>query len=427
MTRLLHAWEGDRLVGVFERHADESVSFRYSDGCVAPISLSMPLDRPWKPDAPFRFLDGLLPDDKNERYVMMNSLKAASVDPFDLLESVDATGGLSFTEGDEPPERRPSVMRILSEADLEAEIARVAGRRVTGWETEPEAKFSLAGTQGKFTLVRYGGRWFRPDINLASTHIVKPDMRGLPGSARVEDATMTLAGLCGVAVPPHGIMTAGKKEAYIVERFDRAIQPDGFARRIRTEDMTQALALTSDEKYDVECADVIGVLRKEGGDDELAYQWLRQVAFNAFAGNCDAHGKNYSVVLGDGGISLSPVYDSVNTLMWGAFDSGLAMWVNGKCFAWELSKADWKAEADAAGLDGFRVADEAAAVSESILDNARRAAADLPPELSGPFLGSIEKANKGMTTGPRVSADEAIRAADASERRMETSRPSIAR
>ena len=167
MKRVLYAWEGENRIGIFEESESSDVSFSYDSGAAYPISLSMPLDDEWSPRAPFLFLDGLLPDDANERYVMMNSLGAASIHPFDLLDSVDAAGGLFFTQVDEPPIGEPPVLQPMNEADIEAEIQRISSRRVMGWEVQPGSKFSLAGTQGKFTLVKYGKGWYRPYVGLA--------------------------------------------------------------------------------------------------------------------------------------------------------------------------------------------------------------------------------------------------------------------
>ena len=284
----------------------------------------------------------------------------------------------------------------MNEADIEAEIQRISSRRVMGWEVQPGSKFSLAGTQGKFTLVKYGKGWYRPYVGLASTHIIKPSIRTLEGSASVECACMDIASLCGVETPWHGMITAGSQDAYIVERFDRRMREDGFADRLRTEDMTQALALSRDEKYDVECGDVVALLMRTDPSGELAYQWFKQVAFNAFIGNGDAHSKNYSLVLDKGDVRLSPIYDVVNTVMWRQFGEGLAMPVNGKYYASELTPSDWAAEANAAGLDGNKVAEAACDISRGILMHLDEAVAMLSPSLRDAMRDSVFKSNKGM-------------------------------
>lgn len=413
MARLLHAWEGTRLVGVFRESDSGDVSFSYAEGATVPISLSLPLDGEWSRNAPFFFLDGLLPDNNNERYVMQNSLGASSIHPFDLLESVDAAGGLCFTASAEPPQRDMGALVPMSDSDIEAEIASRENRVLTGYEVERNAKFSLAGTQGKFTMVRFGGSWYRPNVGLASTHIVKPDIRGLKESSLVECATMDLAESAGVEVPAHGMIEAGDRSAYIVSRFDRTIGEDGLARRIRTEDLTQALALSCNEKYDVELSDAAALLRATDPSDELAYAWFSQVAFNVLSGNCDAHGKNYSLVFSPEGISLSPIYDAVNTLMWDTFDQGIAMPVNEKYYSWEISPDDWAFAAESSGLDGDRVRESAQAVSDRIMGHVEQAAlrlADCGGSLAERFMSSVVRANAGMEhRSPRAVARAAMR------------------
>lgn len=97
--RQLFAWMHDTLYGVFTEQ-DGLVSFRYELDVSEPISISLPFSGAWAPDAPKNFLDGLLPDSGNERLRMKIALGANSDDAFDLLDSVDAIGGLTFLFGE---------------------------------------------------------------------------------------------------------------------------------------------------------------------------------------------------------------------------------------------------------------------------------------------------------------------------------------
>lgn len=421
MSRLLYAWEGSRLVGVFEASgADGGVSFSYASGTALPISLSLPLSGEWADQAPLLFLDGLLPDDNNERWRMKDSLGSDSIHPFDLLDSVDAAGGLCFTKDDVPPAPLSPLLAPMTTEDIEAAIRRIAIEPRSDFELDKGSKFSLAGTQGKFTMVRYGNGWYRPNVGLASTHIVKPGSRRFPDSSYIECATMTLASLCGLPTPNHGLIEAGDLDAYIVERFDRRLRGDGLADRLRVEDMTQALAVSRTDKYDVGSQDVCAALLSADPTGELAYQWFDQFIFNALSGNCDAHGKNYSIVFNESGVALSPVYDCVCTLVWESLDPYLAMSVDGKWLARELSPDDWGREAELCGLDGGRIADRSIELSQRIVGFAEEACRGLGDDVRSKIASAIAQANErmGLSRGhvPLVSdASDVARRASARE------------
>ncbi len=95
--RELHAWENGHHVGVFSEDDEERISFAYDANEGLPISLSLPRTGGWRDQAPRNFLDNLLPDNPNVRQAMREHLNASSAGVFDLLDRVDATGGLVFS------------------------------------------------------------------------------------------------------------------------------------------------------------------------------------------------------------------------------------------------------------------------------------------------------------------------------------------
>lgn len=65
----------------------------------------------------------------------------------------------------------------------------------------------------------------------------------------------------------------------------------------------------------------------------------------------DAHGKNYSLFLrSDGSVELCPLYDALCMRVWQETSDLLAMPINSKNRASELSLPDWAAEAAASGI-----------------------------------------------------------------------------
>lgn len=325
--RELHAWENGHHVGVFSEDDEERISFAYDANEGLPISLSLPRTGGWRDQAPRNFLDNLLPDNPNVRQAMREHLNASSAGVFDLLDRVDATGGLVFSLSPEPPIPSPT-LRLISDSQIANEIDRIERTRNYWWDEDSHCRFSLGGAQGKFTLSRVDGKWYWPDMMLPSTHIVKPKPHDLPEATKVELATMRLSELCGIDTPARGEITAQRKTAYIVERFDRRLE-EGRIVRLRQEDFLQALGLPTRDKYDPSADDCLDLLQRIDASGSLSYRWLERLAFNTSSANSDAHAKNYSLILDPAsGIRLSPQYDAVATRYWPEFNWELTMPLN---------------------------------------------------------------------------------------------------
>lgn len=218
----------------------------------------------------------------------------------------------------------------------------------------------LGGAQGKFTLSRVDGKWYWPDMMLPSTHIVKPKPHDLPEATKVELATMRLSELCGIDTPARGEITAQRKTAYIVERFDRRLE-EGRIVRLRQEDFLQALGLPTQDKYDPSGRrlpgspathrrvgiPVLPVARKAGLQHVVRQQ--RRTCEELFL-----------ILDPASGIRLSPQYDAVATRYWPEFNWELTMPLNeDHAFAEHTTPQDWEDLATRHGLDGPRVADMA--------------------------------------------------------------------
>lgn len=256
-----YAWLQNRLVGRFFEGSDGATRFEYAPEASMPISLSLPLDCSWQADAPGVFLDGLLPDNDSEREAMRCWFGAASADPLDLLVATDATGGLCFTSVPEPGEIASLAREFVREKDIAIKVYRL-GRGWTTWQSDDRrSRFALAGSQGKFALEQFDGRWTWPNAKHPSTHIVKPPHERFCGTPLVEDATMHLAAACGLDVARSFVRSFGEDQAYVVERFDREVCADGQVLRIHVEDFTQALGISRHAKYSVAAADAFALLK----------------------------------------------------------------------------------------------------------------------------------------------------------------------
>lgn len=365
--RTLHVWSDGRHVGAFSESAD-GVGFAYDDDAPqVPISVSLPREGGWNADAPLNFLENLLPDSANAREIMRYRLAARSADTFDLLDSVDSTGGLVFTLDAQPPSDVP-VMEPASDDAVAAEIRRISHVSDTWWDDEGRSRFSLGGAQGKFTLTSVDGQWFWPNAALPSTHIVKPQPHNLSDLIEVEHASMQMARRCGLPVPENGSIEAKNARAYIVERFDRVPQ-NGRIVRLRQEDFLQAMGRPTKDKYEVTVDECLELLHHIDETNALTYQWLERLAFNTSIGNCDAHAKNYSLMIDDEmGFLLAPIYDVVLTRYWPEFNWELAMPLDDAAkFAEWTGPRQWKDLALRHGLDAERVVYTARTMAGKVL------------------------------------------------------------
>ena len=370
-----YAWLQNRLVGRFFEGSDGATRFEYAPEASMPISLSLPLDCSWQADAPGVFLDGLLPDNDSEREAMRCWFGAASADPLDLLVATDATGGLCFTSVPEPGEIASLAREFVREKDIAIKVYRL-GRGWTTWQSDDRrSRFALAGSQGKFALEQFDGRWTWPNSKHPSTHIVKPPHDRFCGVSLVEDATMHLAAACGLDVA----RSFGEDQAYVVERFDREVCADGQVRRIHVEDFTQALGISRHAKYSVAAADAFALLKGLSNGRSLVREWTKQLVFNTLVGNCDAHGKNYSLFLrSDGSVDSCPLYDALCTRVWQETSDLLAMPINSKNRASELSLSDWAAEAAASGICEDDLVGAVEAIAAQIATHAPAVLANYP-------------------------------------------------
>lgn len=381
MTDILHAWLEGRYAGAFTRAGSGQVRFDYSvDAPSVPLSLSLPREGGATRRAAANFLDNLLPDNASARYQMASVYGVGSVDAFDLLAEAggDIAGGLVLTAQEQPPTAGPLQLDPATEGDIAARIDAVK-RAPDQWAgTGTPARFSLAGTQGKFVLADIGGEWYWSNATVPSTHIVKPARPGLPALEEVEVMALALASKAGAEAPSARVIRALDETAYLVERFDR-LRSGQIATRLHAEDLAQAMGKGPDQKYNISAQQVIHLLREQAGD-EVAYAFVRQLAVNVLLGNADAHAKNYSLLLRPDAISLAPMYDVVPVGVYPAFDQQLAMRIGGARRAAEVSPAHWRKLARVSGLDEERVSAMVTSLAHSLREAVHTVDADFTIE-----------------------------------------------
>ncbi|BDH57362.1 HipA domain-containing protein [Tsukamurella sp. PLM1] len=210
---------------------------------------------------------------------------------------------------------------------------------------------SLAGAQGKFTLARVGDRWFWPTYEVPSTHILKPPpARKFRGLDALAHAGLELARRVGVPATRSSVDDFLGQSVFIAERWDRS-----GGTRLHAEDMNQALGRPTADKYTVPAGDIARLLDRHG----QAYSFIDQLAFNTALGNCDAHAKNYSVLLAGDRVAVAPIYDTVTTFLWPHLGTRFAMSVGRASHTAELTEKNWRRLAVSAALDADAVCDHA--------------------------------------------------------------------
>ena len=369
---VLHTWVCGSYVGRFERDTEvEKPRFLYTESAGTDLSLSIPRSGEMNRNAPRSFLEALLPENPAARRSIQKLTGATTAGYWDLLAAIggDLQGGVVIhSEEDGPGLIEPYMFRAF-DGDVADRILQIK-RGGTGFGNPLiPPRFSLAGAQAKFALAvtAFGAFW--PDSATPSTHILKPAIPSHAGLEQIEVATLELARRAGIEAPHATQAEFAGETAFMIERFDRAVRADGIATRIHAEDMTQALGRPVDEKYQVHTDDIAALLRKHTGNDELGYEFYRQYAFNAIIGNSDAHGKNYSIVQGESGIRLSPLYDAIPIGLFPDYSQSLAMPVGFMDHYLTVTPADWRESAVDAGLDPDRVTALVAEVASAVLEN----------------------------------------------------------
>jgi serine/threonine-protein kinase HipA len=191
-------------------------------------------------------------------------------------------------------------------------------------EEHARLRFSLAGVQLKFSMLREGDRLTLPMDGMGGRWIVKLPDRSYPQVPETEFATMAWARASGIEVPECTLVRTDQLEGipaeflrgvetlcYAIRRFDRL----DSGQRVHMEDFAQVFGIYADRKYDAKNFESIGnIVYQLGGLPELRV-YVRRLVFMVLSGNGDAHHKNWSLLYQDGiHPRLSPAYDLLSTV-----------------------------------------------------------------------------------------------------------------
>ncbi len=307
----------------------------------AAISKSLPLqENPFDALASRTFFENLLPPEVVRRK-LEKILHHDYRNTFAFLKELggDCAGAISLYPADVEPESGEDSIRVLSEEESD-EILKALPERPLLQGLVDGYRISVAGAQDKLVARIVGESLALPLFGAASTHVVKPGMSICRGSVENECFCQRLAGRMGMMAARSSIFDVKSAAYYVTERYDR-VEEGKSVRRLLQEDFCQAMGVPSEEKYEsdggpsaVKC---FMLLRNDGfGFTELT-RFVDAVIFNFLIGNADAHAKNFSILYGDAGTSLAPLYDMMSTAVYPNLTTRMAMQIGG---AWEFGDVD---------------------------------------------------------------------------------------
>lgn len=183
---------------------------------------------------------------------------------------------------------------------------------------QPKLSASLSIKDGSFEVVDRGGRY-----------ILKPQVETYKNLPENENATMRLASITGIEVPLHGLLYSKDGSfTYFIRRFDRRGQKD----KLHIEDFAQLSGKNRNTKYKSSMENVALIIEEHCTFPVIEkLKLFERTLFSFLTGNEDMHLKNFSLIVREGKVELSPAYDLVNsTLALGNAKQELALPLNAK-------------------------------------------------------------------------------------------------
>lgn len=352
--RPLNVFLHDRLAGVLRRKNNGNLQFRYDSTYIEaggqPLSWNLPLQTGAFPHRDcLAFFGNLLPEEDVRAQLALVTGISASND-YRLLERFggDVAGAVTLLPPDEEPGGAvPDEVEALSPERLD-ELLTGLPQRPLAADEGGEVRLSLAGAQSKLPVVEVENGFALPHgSGRPTTHILKPEPERFPGLVANEFFCMRLAAAAGLEVA--GVdraETISGLPYLVVTRYDRDLTQEPV-RRLHQEDLCQALGKLYIEKYQQEggpgVVDAMALIDDASSAParDRPQLWLALV-FNVLIGNCDAHGKNYSLLYDSRAPSLAPLYDLVSTAAYDELTPRLAMSIDGARKLEEVDHAAWR-------------------------------------------------------------------------------------
>ncbi len=326
----LHVLLNNRLVGQLNKVSSGAIDFQYDPSWLSwahalPISLSLPLrEDAFRGEPVTAVFENLLPDADMLRRRVAEKVGAVGTDAFSLLSAIgrDCVGALQFIGTDEelPGGAAGSISGKRINDEAIEKLLQGLVQAPLGLSRDDDFRISIAGAQEKTALLRYKGRWLKPQGSTPTTHIFKKQIGQLPNGLDLSNSVenewycLKLAAAFGLPVAQANMQTFGGIKALVIERFDRRLTKDTRLLRLPQEDCCQALSVPPTRKYQSEGGpSIIQILDLLKGSDNPAQDQktlLKAQMLFWLIGATDGHAKNFSIFLGPGGsYQLTPLYD----------------------------------------------------------------------------------------------------------------------
>ncbi len=403
---------GGRLAGVLLRKDNGNLQFRYDGSYVEtegpPLSVKLPLRTEAYPHRDcLAFFGNLLPEEDVRKQIALATGISAAND-YKLLERFggDVAGAVTLLPAGGAEEPETVGLEILSPEKLDELLAQLP-KRPLAVDDEGEVRMSLAGAQSKLPVVGVDGGFALPHgSERPTTHILKPEPDRFPGLVANEFFYMRLAEEVGLQVAQvERAETTSGLPFLIVARYDRDVTQEPI-RRLHQEDFCQALGKLHVEKYQHEggpsAPDAMSLIDEESSAPVRDRQqlWLALV-FNVLIGNCDAHGKNYSLLYDSPAPSLAPLYDLLSTAVYEELTKRLAMSIDGAARLDDVDSQAWTQLAPDVGFAPRFLTQRMEPFVEQVLDAAEALARrrDYAEPLVEEIVSGIRRRSKQFRRG----------------------------
>lgn len=173
------------------------------------------------------------------------------------------------------------------------------------------SKLSIQGVQSKLSAALNIKKEVFEIVERNGRYILKSQSERFQFLPENEHLTMRLASQVGIEVPLHGLIYSKDGSfTYFIRRFDRK----GQKSKIHVEDFAQLCGESRETKYRSSMEKVAAVLEKYCTFPAIEkLKLFQRTLFSFLIGNEDMHLKNFSLMIRDDRVELSPAYDLINS------------------------------------------------------------------------------------------------------------------
>jgi len=352
------------FVGYLEQNLQGKFVFTYDKDAKIPLSISLPLrSEPYEDKECRGFFEGLLPEGEQVRIEIGKKYGVNPKNEFSLLKVIgyDCAGAVSFTEYEEYPKNYKNEFITIkgdkfTDETLEKYINDLPKKPLL--TNSDGLRLSLAGAQDKMAVLLLDDVVALPKADVPTSHIIKPAIKDVEYSIENEYLCLQLAKMIGLNVCEAEIRKTKNLKYLLIKRYDREIDGNKV-RRIHQEDFCQAKNITSAFKYQreggVTIKDCFDLLKETKTPIPNMIELINRIIFNYLIGNADAHGKNFSLLYTNQGITFAPAYDILCTAIYPNLTKQMAMKLGGYYEPEKIYPRHWKRMSEEVGINYIQV------------------------------------------------------------------------